>query len=139
MPETDKATGTGIIICPGGAYTHLESGYEGEDIARWLNKLGVAAFVLKYRVAPTYHNHIPMEDALRAVRYVRFYKDKYRLMSNHIGILGFSAGGHLASTVITHFNEGSRNASDAIDAVSSRPDFAILGYPIITFLPPYTY
>lgn len=139
LPASDKATGTGVIICPGGAYTHLEPTYEGSDVALWLNKLGVAAFVLKYRLTPGYHLPIPLYDALRAIRYVRFNKDKYRLKSGQIGILGFSAGGHVASTVATHFNEGSRNALDPIDAVSSRPDFAILGYPIITFLSPYAF
>jgi acetyl esterase/lipase len=139
LPAGWHSTGAGMVICPGGAYRLLMSSYEGDDIARWLNSFGVAGFVLKYRIAPRYRYPAPFLDAARAVRFVRYHAARYGLHPDRIGIIGFSAGGHLASTVITHFDAGNLAASDPVDRVSSRPDFAILGYPVITLEPPWTH
>lgn len=126
--STSKAHGA-VIVFPGGAYSHLAA-HEGEPIARWLNGVGVSAFVLTYRVAP-YRHPYPMLDAQRAVRFVRYHADKWNIDPNHIAVLGFSAGGHLASTVGTHWDTG-LNSDDPVDAVSCRPDAMILCYPVIT-------
>jgi acetyl esterase/lipase len=131
LPPKDKATGAAIIVCPGGGYTHLAD-HEGQPVAEWLNSLGVTAFVLKYRFGPRYHHPAPMQDAARAIRIVRARAVEWRLDPQRIGILGFSAGGHLASTVGTHFDSGNPNAVDAIERVSSRPNLMILIYPVIT-------
>ena len=132
LPAHWRSTRAGVVICPGGAYRMLMSSYEGDDIARWLNSIGLAGFVLHYRVAPRYRHPAPLVDAQRAMRFVRYHAARFDLDPDRIGIIGFSAGGHLASTVITHFDAGVTNATDPIERVSSRPDFAILGYPIIT-------
>jgi acetyl esterase/lipase len=139
LPAHWHSTGAGMVICPGGAYKLLMSSYEGEDIARWLNSFGVAGFVLKYRIAPRYRYPAPVLDAERAMRYVRYNAARYGLHPDRVGIIGFSAGGHLASTVITHFDDGKPAAGDPVDRVSSRPDFAVLGYPIISLEPPFTH
>jgi acetyl esterase/lipase len=139
LPARWHASGAGMVICPGGAYAQLMSSYEGDDIARWLNSFGVAGFVLKYRISPRYRYPAPFLDAQRAVRYVRYHSAQWQVRSDRIGIIGFSAGGHLASTVITHFDEGNPSASDPVERVSSRPNFAILAYPIITLRPPWTH
>lgn len=127
----DKATGAAVIVCPGGGYSHLAD-HEGGPVAEWLNTLGITAFVLKYRVGPRYHHPAPLLDAARAVRTVRARATEWQLDANRIGILGFSAGGHLASTIGTHFDAGKADASDPIERVSSRPDLMILIYPVIT-------
>jgi acetyl esterase/lipase len=129
---------TGVIVCPGGGYGFLAKDYEGSDIARWLNSLGVTAFVLQYRIAPRYHYPAPVEDAQRAIRFVRAHAADYGIRQDRIGIWGFSAGGHLASTTGTHFDAGSPHAADPIDRVGCRPDFMILAYPVISFTTPYT-
>lgn len=139
LPMKWRASGAGMVVCPGGAYKLLMSSYEGEDIARWLNSFGVAAFVLKYRIAPRYHHPAPLLDAKRAIRYVRFNAARYGIRPDRVGIIGFSAGGHLASTEITHFDGGDANSADPVDRVSSRPDFAVLAYPIVTFHEPWTH
>jgi acetyl esterase/lipase len=139
LPMRWHASGAGMVVCPGGAYKLLMSSYEGEDIARWLNSFGVAAFVLKYRIAPRYRYPAPLLDAKRAVRYVRYNAGRFRIRPDRLGIIGFSAGGHLASTEVTHFDRGDANSTDPVDRVSSRPDFAILAYPIITFHAPWTH
>jgi acetyl esterase/lipase len=139
LPPHWQASGAGMVICPGGAYKLLMSSYEGDDIARWLNSFGVAAFVLKYRIAPRYRYPAPLLDARRAIRYVRFNAERFGIHPDRLGIIGFSAGGHLASTVITHFDPGDAQSSDQVERVSSRPDFAILAYPIVTFHAPYTH
>ncbi len=118
-----------LIICPGGGYIRRVE-REGEPIARWANELGVHAFVLTYRVHP-YRYPYPVLDGQRAVKVVRHQAASLGVLPEKIGILGFSAGGHLASTVATHFEEYESPAPDAIDAVSCRPDFAILCYPVI--------
>ena len=132
VPE-GRGTGTAVIVCPGGGYGALSMDKEGNDIARWLNSLGVAAFVLKYRLGPNYHHPIELEDAQRAIRTVRSNAAKFRILPDRVGIMGFSAGGHLASSAGTHFDAGNASAADPIDRASSRPDFLILCYPVITF------
>jgi acetyl esterase/lipase len=128
-----RGTGTGVIVCPGGGYVNLSMDKEGDQIARYLNSLGVTAFVLKYRLGPKYHHPIELGDAQRAIRTVRAKAAEYRLLPDRIGIMGFSAGGHLASTAGTHFDAGNSAAPDPIDRVGSRPDFLILCYPVISF------
>ena len=127
----DKATGASVIVCPGGGYSHLAD-HEGGPVAEWLSKLGIRAFVLKYRYGPRYHHPAPLLDAARAIRTVRARATEWQLDPNRIGILGFSAGGHLASTIGTHFDSGKAAAADPIDRQSSRPDLMILIYPVIT-------
>jgi acetyl esterase/lipase len=128
---------TGVVVCPGGGYTHLALDHEGTQIAAWLNQRGISAFVLKYRLGPKYHHPIELGDGQRAVRYVRAHASEYGIDSHRIGIWGFSAGGHLASSVGTHFDRGDRASADPIDHESSRPDFMILAYPVITFEEPF--
>ncbi len=127
-----------MVICPGGGYGGLAE-HEGKPIAEWLNTLGVTAFVLQYRLGPKYHHPIQMEDAQRAMRIVRTRVGEWNLDPTRIGIMGFSAGGHLASTVATHFDSGNPAAPDPTDRVSCRPDVVVLGYPVITMTDPYTH
>ena len=133
-----KAGGAAFIVCPGGAYGHLAP-HEGAPVAQWLNTLGIHAFVLKYRLGPKYHHPAEMLDVQRAIRLLRCRAEQWHLDPNRIGIVGFSAGGHLASTVITHFQGGNPSAPDPVDRVSSRPNFAILAYPIVTLRAPWTH
>jgi acetyl esterase/lipase len=130
-----KGTGSGaaVVICPGGGYQSLSMDKEGYQVAKWLNTLGVSAFVLKYRLGPKYHHPIELGDAQRAIRIVRSRAQQYGLRADAIGIMGFSAGGHLASTAGTHFDAGNANAEDPLDRPASRPDFMVLCYPVITF------
>jgi acetyl esterase/lipase len=130
---------TAVIVAPGGAYAHLAMNHEGRQVANWLNALGVTAFVLKYRLGPKYHHPIELEDAQRAIRLVRSRAQQFSIAPDRLGMMGFSAGGHLASTAGTHFDNGNSGAPDAIDRVSSRPDFLILGYPVITMEGPYAH
>jgi acetyl esterase/lipase len=127
LPPADKASGAGVVICPGGGYRNLSMDLEGRQVAEWMNAHGLAAFVLKYRLGPRYHHPAPLDDAQRALRYVRSHADEFRLRGDRVGIAGFSAGGHLAATAGTHFDAG------------SRPDFLILGYPVITLEAPYAH
>jgi acetyl esterase/lipase len=138
LPSKQNATGQAVVVCPGGGYSILAYDWEGTDIAKWLNANGVAAIVLKYRL-PNSKSNIdpklsPLLDAQRAIRTVRANADRWNIKKNRVGIMGFSAGGHLASTAGTHFDSGNPNATDSIDRVSSRPDFMILMYPVITML-----
>ncbi len=135
----DKATGMAIVVCPGGGYAHLAMGHEGQDVAQWLNSIGVSAFVLKYRHAPQYQHPAPLQDAQRALRTVRARAAEWKINPKRIGIWGFSAGGHLASTAGTHFDDGNAKSADPIGRVSCRPDFLILAYPVITLKPPYAH
>src|SRR5664279_861310 len=128
-----RGTGTAVIVCPGGGYGHLAMDHEGDQVAKWLNSLGVSAFVLKYRLGPKYHHPVELWDAQRAIRTVRSKAAQYRLSPDRIGIMGFSAGGHLASTAGTHFDAGDPDNVDPIDRLSSRPDFLVLCYPVISF------
>ncbi|MEI6049713.1 MAG: alpha/beta hydrolase [Bacteroidota bacterium] len=137
LPTKKFATGQAVIICPGGGYWILAYDYEGTDIARYLNSIGVAGIVLKYRL-PTYGNVIephkaPLMDAQRAMRLVRFNARKWNIDTAKIGIMGFSAGGHLASTLATHFDYGNKASKDSVEKLSCRPDFMILMYPVISF------
>lgn len=128
----DKATGAAVIVCPGGGYGGHAMGYEGYDVAEWFNTLGISAYVLQYRVAP-YRHPIPLGDLQRAIRLVRSHASDWKVDPKRVGILGFSAGGHLCSTAATHFDAGKPDAADPIDRESSRPDLAILCYPVISF------
>ena len=136
-PAPEKATGAVVVICPGGGYGGLAE-HEGRPIAEWLNGLGVAGVVLKYRLAPSKHPAM-LDDAARAIRTVRANASTYGFDPKRIAVLGFSAGGHLASTIGTHFDAGEPSATDPIDRVSSRPDRMILIYPVISMAPPYTH
>ncbi|HUX57008.1 MAG TPA: alpha/beta hydrolase [Bacteroidales bacterium] len=137
LPSKKFATGQAVIICPGGGYWVLANDLEGTDIASYLNSIGVAAIVLKYRL-PTYGNTVephkaPLMDAQRAMRLVRFNAAKWNIDPAKIGIMGFSAGGHLASTLGTHFDYGDKASADSVERMSCRPDFMILMYPVISF------
>jgi acetyl esterase/lipase len=139
QPTADAPmTKTAVIICPGGGYGHLAIDKEGHDFAKWFNSFGVTALVLRYRHHGTGHMHpIPMQDGQRAVRTVRARAAEWNIDPDKIGAMGFSAGGHLASTLGTHFDAGDAAAADPIDRVSSRPDFLILCYPVITMTADY--
>ena len=130
-PAPGTATGAAFVVLPGGGYRG-RAAHEGEPIAKWLNSVGVTAFVARYRVAP-YRHPAPLSDASRAIRYVRTQARAWGLDADRIGILGFSAGGHLASTAATQFTDGDLASPDPVERVSSRPDLAILIYPVITF------
>jgi acetyl esterase/lipase len=127
----DKPNGTAIVICPGGGYGGLVTGPEGHGIATWLNRHGITGVVLEYRL-PAGRSHVPLSDAQRALRTVRANAKAWDLDPTHIGIMGFSAGGHLAATAGTHFDAGELDATDPVQRVSCRPDFLILVYPVIT-------
>ncbi|HUY35975.1 MAG TPA: alpha/beta hydrolase [Pirellulales bacterium] len=129
---SDKMNGAAVIVCPGGGYGGLADSYEGHDVAEWFNTLGVTALVLKYRLAPRYRHPAPLNDAQRAIRLVRARAGEWQIDPRRIGILGFSAGGHLASTAGTHFDPGRAAAGDIIDRQSCRPDFLVLCYPVVT-------
>jgi acetyl esterase/lipase len=141
LPTKIFATGQAVVICPGGGYVRLAYDKEGLDIAKWLNSKGIAAIVLKYRLPISSNNIVgyksPLLDVKRAMRIVRYYASNWNIEKNKIGVMGFSAGGHLASTLGTHFDYGNPNAIDEIDRMSSRPDFMILCYPVITFTKPF--
>jgi acetyl esterase/lipase len=142
LPPKDKANGATVVIFPGGGYGHLAMDHEGHQIAEWLNSLGVAGFILKYRHSRSgagYGHPGPIQDAQRAVRMVRGHEKEWNVDPDRIGIIGFSAGGHLASSVGTHFQTRYSEAKDAIDELSCRPDFMILGYPVISFTEWYTH
>ena len=132
-------TKTAVVIAPGGGYVHLSMVKEGSDVAAWLNAHGVAAFVLRYRLGPKYHNPIELNDAQRAIRTVRAEAAQYGIAPDHIGMWGFSAGGHLTASTGTMFDAGNPAAADPIDRQSSRPDFLILAYPVITMEDPYVH
>ena len=138
--DQDQSTGTAIVICPGGGYHGLAMGHEGHDIAKWLNELGISAFICDYRTkGKGYGFPAPMQDARRAIRMVRARAAKLGYEPNKIGVLGFSAGGHLASTVSTHMVENDLESADPIERISARPDFACLCYPVIAFGEPFTH
>jgi acetyl esterase/lipase len=132
LPDPAKATGAAIVICPGGGYGGLAP-HEGGQYARFLNESGVAGFVLKYRLGSGGYRHpVMLQDAARAVRLVRAQAGEWKVDPKRIGIMGSSAGGHLASTLVTHFDAGKPDAADPIDRQSSRPDLGILCYPVVT-------
>ena len=132
LPPEDARLGAAIVVCPGGGYQHLAD-HEAWPVADWLNRHGIAAFVLKYRLAPRYRHPAPMLDAQRAIRTVRCRAPEWSVDRRRIGILGFSAGGHVASTAGTHFDAGDRAADDPVERVGSRPDLMVLIYAVISF------
>jgi acetyl esterase/lipase len=136
LPSGVNATKTGVVVAPGGGYQHLAMDKEGFAVAHWLNDHGVAAFVLRYRLGPKYHHPVELGDAQRAIRLVRAHAGEYGIAEDHLGMWGFSAGGHLTATAGTHFDSGDAGATDVIQQKSSRPDFLILGYPVITLMDP---
>jgi acetyl esterase/lipase len=135
----DKANGAGMIVCPGGGYRNLASDHEGKQVAEWMNTLGLSAFVVQYRVGPRYRHPAPFQDAQRALRLVRSKAKDFGLDGTRLGIIGFSAGGHLASATGTRFDEGVPHAPDPVERMSSRPDFMILAYPVISLASPFTH
>ena len=136
-PTGKKPTGDRSSFVPGGGYGFLATEHEGKDVAEWVRSLGLTAFVLKYRLAPRYKHPRMLEDAQRAIRTVRARASEWDLDPKRVAILGFSAGGHLASTAATHFDGGKADSTDPIDRQSSRPDLAILVYPVVAMGTPY--
>lgn len=134
----ERPNGAAVVVCPGGGYGGLAA-HEGKPVAQWLNTLDVTGLVLKYRLGPKYHHPVEMGDVLRAIRLVRSHATDWKIDPRRIGVLGFSAGGHLASTAVTHFDAGNPDTADPIDRVSSRPDFGVLIYPVITLEGPKTH
>jgi acetyl esterase/lipase len=139
LAPADKATGAAVVVCPGGGYGALAKGHEGHDVGIFFNSLGVSAFILTYRIAPKYHHPCPLMDVQRAIRMVRARADEWKVDPARIGVLGFSAGGHLASTAVTHFDDGRADAEDPIEKAGCRPDFGILVYPVVVLDKPYTH
>ncbi len=132
----DKAARTAVVICPGGGYGFLADDHEGKQVAEYFNTLGITAFVLKYRIVakdrPAPLHPAPLEDAQRAIRLVRANAKEYGVDPKRVGIMGFSAGGHLASSATTHFDEGNAKSEDGVEKQSCRPDFSVLAYPVIS-------
>lgn len=139
MPPNTTGPMTAMIVAPGGSYARLSMNLEGRAPANYLNTLGIATFVLRYRLGPRYHHPIQLGDAQRAIRTVRARAAEWHLAADRIGMMGFSAGGHLASSAATFFDAGNASAADPIDRVSSRPDFVVLGYPVISLVEPWTH
>jgi acetyl esterase/lipase len=130
-PDTERAA---FVVCPGGGYGGLAD-HEGRPVAEWFESIGVKGFVLKYRLGPRYHHPVEVGDVNRAIRFVRAHAASFGVDPKRIGVLGFSAGGHLASTAVTYFDDGHAGSSDPIEKVSSRPDLGVLIYPVITMGP----
>src|SRR5262249_40759975 len=130
--------GTAVIICPGGAYARLAFDKEGTDVAKRLNAIGISAFILKYRLAE-YGHPAPLQDVVRAIRLVRSRAEEYGIETGRIGVLGFSAGGHVAATAATMFDAAESRTGAQLDRVSGRPDFAALIYPVITMKDPFVH
>jgi acetyl esterase/lipase len=128
----DKATGAAVVVCPGGSYARLAMDHEGRQVAEWLNGHGITAAILKYRLGPRYRHPAPLQDAQRAIRWVRAHAAELGVRADAVGIWGFSAGGHLAATAATKFDDGNAAAADPLDRPGSRPDFAVLAYPVIS-------
>lgn len=143
LPAKRSANGKAVIICPGGGYGGLAYDWEGSDVAKWFNTKGFAAFVLKYRLPQSksiiIKNEAPLQDAQRAIRLIRYNANKWNINKNKIGVIGFSAGGHLASTLGTHYDRDVLKNRDAIDKLSARPNFMMLIYPVITMDLLYTH
>jgi acetyl esterase/lipase len=137
-PAAGRAGRTAVVVCPGGGYTRLAFDHEGRAVAEWLNGLGVTAFVLKYRLKE-YGHPAPLRDVLRAVRLVRKDAERWGIAPDRIGVIGFSAGGHLAASAGTLFDDPDGRTGAAIDAVSARPDFMVLVYPVIRLAGPYAH
>ncbi|MBV8513730.1 MAG: alpha/beta hydrolase, partial [Acidobacteria bacterium] len=134
----DKPTAA-IVVAPGGSYHRLAANHEGRQVANWFNAMGITAFVLQYRLGPRYHHPIELGDAQRAMRVVRSHAKEFNIDPIQLGFMGFSAGGHLASTLATHFDAGNASDSDPVDSQSCRPDFVILAYPVISMTADYSH
>jgi acetyl esterase/lipase len=133
LPKNAKCSAPAIVICPGGGYNILMWDYEGSNEAQWFQERGIAGFVLKYRLpAKGYRHPVPLLDAQRAIRLIRHHATEWNIDASQVGIMGFSAGGHLAATATAHFDAGQQAAADPVDRESCRPDFAVLVYPVIT-------
>ena len=143
LPAKRNATGQAVLVCPGGGYAVLAYDWEGSDIAKWLNSKGIAAIVLKYRLPNAKSNitpHLtPLMDAKRGMRHIRAHAAEWNINPGKVGVMGFSAGGHLASTLGTQFDAGDASAQDSIERFSSRPDFMVLVYPVISMNSKYTH
>ena len=139
LPRTMSAATPAMIVCPGGGYGALASNHEGRQVAGFLNSLGIAAFVLRYRLGPRYHHPIELGDAQRAVRTLRAHAGEWRLDAARVGVMGFSAGGHLAMSASTLFDAGDPGSVDIVDRSGSRPDIVVLGYPVISMTAPWTH
>ncbi len=138
-PAGENATGTAVVILPGGGYGGLAMDHEGHQIAKWWSRLGVTGAVVTYRHGPKYQHPAPLQDAQRAIRYLRAYAKELKIDPQRVGVMGFSAGGHLASTVSTHFDAGNSDSQDLVAQQSSRPDFAVLCYPVISMMDPFVH
>ena len=132
LPPAGTANGTAVVIFPGGGYQHLSMQKEGSDVANWLAGAGVTTFVVRYRLGPKYRHPTMLGDGLRAIRTVRARAAEWNVDPRRLGVIGFSAGGHLASTTGTHFDAGNASSADPIERASARPDFLLLIYPVIT-------
>lgn len=140
VPDEKLAVGTAVVVCPGGGYGGLAMDHEGRQIAEWLNSFGVAAVILEYRHRGKGYGHpAPLQDVQRAIRTVRARAEHWGIAPDRIGVLGFSAGGHLASTAATHFDSGNAEAENVVERQSCRPDFAVLCYPVIALGEPFTH
>jgi acetyl esterase/lipase len=135
-PQPGSGNGTAVIVAPGGAYLGLAANLEGRQVADWFSSRGVTAFILKYRLGPNYLYPIPLIDARRAIRLVRSRAKEFGVAPDRVGMIGFSAGGHLTAAAGTMFDAGQADANDAVERVSSRPDFIILGYPWLNAMKP---
>ena len=131
-PAADANTGAACVVCPGGGYGALAVDHEGHQVAVWMQRLGMTAVVLKYRLGPRYRHPAPLDDVTRAVRMVRHRADELGIDRDRVGVMGFSAGGHLASTIATHYDAGDPDAADLIERQPSRPSFSILAYPVVS-------
>ncbi len=132
-------THTVVVVAPGGGYQHLALDHEGSQVAQWLNAHGIAAVVLRYRLGPTYHHPVELHDAQRAIRYARAHAAEWDVQQDRVGMWGFSAGGHLTATAGTHYDSGNPAASDTLDRPSSKPDFLILAYAVVSMEPVITH
>lgn len=137
--RAQEPNGAGVLICPGGGYGTLATDHEGHQLAVWYQKIGVTAAVLKYRLGRRYQHPAPLNDAQRGLRYLRSHADELKLSPDRIGVMGFSAGGHLAATLSTHYDAGDPQSKDPVERVSCRPDFTVLGYPVISLSAEYSH
>ena len=140
LPKNSTGPAPALLVCPGGGYQGIAIGHEGHAIADWFIGKGVAAFVLRYRLpANGYRHPVPLQDIQRAVRLIRARATEWNIDPARLGVMGFSAGGHLSSTLITHFDAGNSLAEDPVDRQSCRPEFAVLVYPVITLQEKFTH
>ena len=143
LPSKKNRTGQALLVIPGGGYQAVVHRWEGTDIAKWLNANGIAAFVLKYRLPNAKHNIVshksPLLDASQAMKIIRTNSEKWNIDKDNIGVIGFSAGGHLASTLGTHYNRDGNSTRNKYSSISSRPDFMVLMYPVITMDTTFTH